>query len=321
VILFIQVPCLNEEQTLPAVLADLPKEIPGIEAIEVLVIDDGSIDRTVAVAQELGVKHILKLGTNRGLAYAFMSGLNYCLEDGADIVVNTDGDNQYAGEDIVRLVEPVLADRADIVVGSRPILKHKEFSPAKKFFQVLGSMTLRLISKTRIRDAPSGFRAMSRKACTQLYVYSRFSYTMETLIQAGNSNLRVMSVDVRVNPKTRDSRLFSNNFEHIRRSGATIMNMFVLYRPGRFFSIIGSLFLLPALILGVRFLYLVFITPHPDPERTYIPSLILLAIFAFIGIFSFFLGIIGELIKQQRKLMEEVNRNLKEIRYGKRDDR
>ena len=320
-ILFIQVPCLNEEQTLPAVLADLPKEIPGIDAIEVLVIDDGSTDRTVAVARELGVKHILKLGTNRGLAYAFMSGLNYCLEHGADIVVNTDGDNQYAGEDIIRLVEPVLADRADMVVGSRPILKHKEFSPSKKFFQVLGSMTLRLISKTRIKDAPSGFRAMSRKACTQLYVYSRFSYTMETLIQAGNSNLRVMSVDVRVNPKTRDSRLFSNSFEHIRRSGATIMNMFVLYRPGRFFSIIGSLFLLPALILGVRFLYLVFITPHPDPERTYIPSLILLAIFAFIGIFSFFLGIIGELIKQQRKLMEEVNRNLKEIRYGRRDDR
>lgn len=313
--LFIQIPCLNEEQTLPEVYNDLPRKIEGIDEIEVLIIDDGSTDRTVEVARELGIVHVLKLGTNRGLAYAFMSGLNYCLEHGADIVVNTDGDNQYYGEDIEKLVEPLLSDTADMVVGCRPILKHKEFSPAKKFFQLLGSWTLRLISKTRIRDAASGFRAMSRKACTQLYVYSRFSYTMETLIQAGNSNMRVASVDVRVNPKTRDSRLFRSSFEHIRKSGTTIMNMFVLYRPGRFFSMIGSLFLLPALILGIRFIYLVFLVPEPDPDRTYLPSLILLAIFAFIGVFSFFLGIIGELIRQQRKLTEEVNRNLREIKY------
>lgn len=296
---------------------DLPGKIDGIDEIEVLVIDDGSTDRTVEVARELGVQHILKLGTNRGLAYAFMSGLNYCLEHGADIVVNTDGDNQYFGADIARLVEPILRDTADMVVGSRPILKHKEFSLTKKFFQLVGSMTLRLISKTHIKDAPSGFRAMSRKACTQLYVYSKFSYTMETIIQAGNSNMRVASVDVNVNPKTRDSRLFRNSFEHIRKSGATIMNMFVLYRPGRFFSIIGSLFLLPAIVLGFRFIYLVFLTPDPDPERTYLPSLILLAIFAFIGVFSFFLGIIGELIKQQRRLMEEINKSLREIKYRK----
>lgn len=315
--LFIQIPCLNEEETLPAVLRDLPRKIEGIDKIEVLVIDDGSTDRTVEIADQLGVQHILKLGTNRGLAYAFMSGLNYCLEQGADIVVNTDGDNQYSGEDISRLVEPIIRDTADIVVGSRPILKHKEFSLTKKFFQLVGSMTLRLISKTHIKDAPSGFRAMSRKACTQLYVYSKFSYTMETLIQAGNSNMRVESVDVNVNPKTRDSRLFRNSYEHIRKSGATILNMFILYRPGRFFSIIGSLFLLITLVLGFRFIYLVFITPHPDPDRTYLPSLILLAIFAFIGIFSFFLGIIGELIKQQRKLMEEINKNLREIKYRK----
>lgn len=312
--LFIQIPCLNEEKTLPEVVRDLPKKIEGIDTIDILVIDDGSTDRTVEVAESLGIRHILKLGTNRGLAYAFMSGINYCIEQGADIVVNTDGDNQYMGADIAKLVQPVINDTADMVVGSRPILKHKEFSPVKKFFQILGSMTLRLISKTRIKDAPSGFRAMSRKACTQLYVYSKFSYTMETLIQAGNSNMRVVSVDVRVNPKTRDSRLFQSNFEHIRKSGATIMNMFVLYRPGRFFSLVAALFLLPALVLGLRFIYLVFITPDPDPERTYIPSLILLAIFAFMGIFSVFLGIIGELIKQQRKLMEEVNKNLKELK-------
>ena len=315
--LFIQIPCLNEEKTLPEVYADIPKKIEGVDEIEVLIIDDGSTDNTVNVAKELGIKHILQLGTNRGLAYAFMSGINYSLEHGADIVVNTDGDNQYYGEDIAKLVQPVLEDKADLVVGSRPILKHKEFSPAKKFFQILGSMTLRLISKTKIKDAPSGFRAISRKACMQLYVYSRFSYTMETLIQAGNSNMRVVSVDVRVNPKTRDSRLFRNSFEHIRKSGATIMNMFVLYRPGRFFSIIGSLFLAPALFLGIRFIYLVFLRENPDPERTYLPSLILLAIFAFIGIFSFFLGIIGELIKQQRRLMEDVNKNLKDIKYRK----
>jgi glycosyltransferase involved in cell wall biosynthesis len=315
--LFIQIPCLNEAATLPAVVHDLPGKIDGIDEIEVLVIDDGSTDNTVEVARELGIQHILKLGTNRGLAYAFMSGVNYCLEHGADIVVNTDGDNQYLGEDIARLVDPVIRDTADMVVGSRPILKHKEFSLTKKFFQVVGSMTLRLISKTHVKDAPSGFRAMSRKACTQLYVYSKFSYTMETIIQAGNSNMRVMSVDVNVNPRTRDSRLFRNSFEHIRKSGATIMNMFVLYRPGRFFSIIGSLFLLPAFVLGFRFIYLVFLAPSPDPDRTYLPSLILLAIFAFIGVFSFFLGIIGELIKQQRRLMEEVNKNLREIKYRK----
>lgn len=315
--LFIQIPCLNEEETLPAVVRDLPEKIDGIDEIEVVVIDDGSTDRTVEVAEQLGIQHILKLGTNRGLAYAFMSGLNYCLEQGADIVVNTDGDNQYSGADIAKLVDPIIRDTADIVVGSRPILKHKEFSLTKKFFQLVGSMTLRLISKTHIKDAPSGFRAMSRKACTQLYVYSKFSYTMETLIQAGNSNMRVESVDVNVNAKTRDSRLFRNSYEHIRKSGATILNMFILYRPGRFFSIIGSLFLAMALILGFRFIYLVFIISNPDPDRTYLPSLILLAIFAFIGIFSFFLGIIGELIKQQRKLMEEINKNLREIKYRK----
>jgi glycosyltransferase involved in cell wall biosynthesis len=315
--LFIQIPCLNEEITLPAVYAGLPKKIPGVEKIEVVVIDDGSSDRTVEVAEGLGIKHIVKLGTNRGLAYAFMAGINHCLEQGADIVVNTDGDNQYNGEDIEKLVMPILNDTADIVVGSRPILKHKEFSPVKKWFQLMGSMTLRLISKTKIKDAPSGFRAFSRRACTQFHVYSRFSYTMETLIQAGNSNMRVASVDVRVHPKTRESRLFKNNFEHIRKSGAVIMNMFVLYRPGRFFSIIGFLFLLPALVLGVRFIYLVYITSEPDPGRTYIPSLILLSIFAFIGIFSLFLGIIGELIKHQRKLMEEINKNLREIKYRK----
>lgn len=315
--LFIQIPCLNEEQTLPEVYADLPRKIEGIDEIEVLIIDDGSTDKTVEVAEKLGIRHILKLGTNRGLAYAFMSGINYCLGQGADIIVNTDGDNQYFGEDIAKLVQPIITDQADMVVGSRPILKHKEFSLVKKFFQLLGSMTLRLISKTNIKDAPSGFRAISRKAGMKLYVYSRFSYTMETLIQAGNSNMRVTSVDVRVNPKTRDSRLFKSNFEHIRKSGSTMLNMFVLYRPGRFFSIIGSLFFLPALVLGIRFIYLVFIQPNPDPDRTYIPSLILLAIFAFIGIFSFFLGVIGELIKQQRKLMEEVNQNLKEVKFRK----
>ena len=315
--LFIQIPCLNEEKTLPDVLKGIPESIPGIDKIEILVIDDGSSDKTVKKAKKHGVKHILKLGTNRGLAYAFMSGVNYCLEHGADIVVNTDGDNQYFGADIEKLVLPILEDTADMVVGSRPIWKHKEFSAVKKFFQLLGSRTLRLISKTKIKDAPSGFRAMSRKACMQLYVYSRFSYTMETLIQAGNSNMRVKSVDVRVNPKTRESRLFNSSFEHIRKSGATILTMFVLYRPGRFFSLIALIFLLPSLFLGFRFIYLVFITQHPDPERTYIPSLILLAIFAFIGIFSVFLGIIGELIKQQRKLMEEINKNLKEVKFRK----
>jgi glycosyltransferase involved in cell wall biosynthesis len=315
--LIIQIPCFNEAKTLPGVIRDLPRSLPGISQIEYLVIDDGSSDNTVAVAHELKVHHVLQLGSNRGLAFAFSQGIRYALDQGADIVVNTDGDNQYAGEDIGLLVQPVAEGKADIVVGCRPIKAHKEFSPAKKLLQLMGSWIMRKISKTDVKDAPSGFRAFSREACLRMFIYSRFSYTMETLIQAGNSNLRVQSVDIRVNPKTRESRLFRNIFEHIYKSADTIIRMFILYRPGRFFLWIGNIFNLAAAVLGGRFIYLQWITDHPDKSRTYIPSLILLAILAFWGVMSYMIGILGELLKFIRKQNEEILANQRRDQTGK----
>lgn len=304
--LIIQIPCLNEEQTLPETVRDLPRSIPGIDVIEFLVIDDGSTDRTVEVARECGVHHVLRLGTRRGLAQAFAFGIEKAVSLGADIVVNTDGDNQYVGADIAKLVEPILKKQADLVVGCRPIVDHPEFSPIKKLLQLMGSGTLRYLSKTSVRDAASGFRAFSRDTCLRLFIFSRFSYCMETLIQAGNSNLRVASVDIRVNRTTRPSRLFRSIPEYIRKSGMTMLTMFVLYRPGRFFGILASVAISAALLLGLRFLYLVYFTSHPEPHRTYLPSLILLAILALGGLFLLALAVLAELIKTQRKMAEEL---------------
>lgn len=313
--LIIQIPCYNEEKTLPQVINDLPKRLQGIDVIEYLVIDDGSTDHTAALAKDLGVHHVLSLGSNRGLAFAFSAGIKFALENGADIVVNTDGDNQYFGADIEKLIAPVVEKKADIVVGCRPIKEHKEFSFVKKVFQLLGSWVLRKISKTTVKDAPSGFRAFSKDACLRMFVYSKFSYTMETLIQAGNSSLRVVSADIRVNPKTRKSRLFKNIFEHMGKSAQTMFLMYILYRPGRFFFWIGSIFMLGAAVLGFRFVYLVFLTPTPQEHRTYLPSLILLAILAFWGVMAWLIGIVGELIKSIRKLNEEIIANQRKIMY------
>ena len=302
--LIIQIPCWNEAETLPVTVRELPRQLPGIDQVEFLVVDDGSSDRTVAVARELGVDHVLRLGTHRGLAQAFARGIEYALELGADIVVNTDADNQYRAADIPRLVEPVLKNQADLVVGCRPILAHPEFGPVKKALQVVGSWTLRQLSKTTVRDAASGFRAFSREACLRLFVYSSFSYCMETLIQAGNTGLRVASVDVGVNPQTRPSRLFRNLPEYLRRQTATMLTMFVLYRPGRFFTVIAAPFLAAALFLGLRFLYLTYVLPRP-PGRTYLASIILMAVLSFAGFLALLLGILGELMKSQRRIAEE----------------
>lgn len=314
--LIIQIPCFNEAKTLPAVIRDLPVSLRGISEIEYLVIDDGSTDNTVAIAQQLKVHHILQMGSNRGLAYAFSEGIKYSLDKGADIVVNTDGDNQYSGEDIALLVQPIVESKSDIVVGCRPIKEHQEFSLIKKMFQRLGSWVLRVISKTDVRDAPSGFRAFSREACLRMFIYSKFSYTMENLIQAGNSNLRVESVDIRVNAKTRESRLFRNIFEHIYKSANTMIMMYILYRPGRFFLWIGTIFNIAAAALGIRFLYLLYITDHPDKGRTYLPSLILLAIMAFWGVVSYMIGILGELLKFIRKQNEEILVNQRREKFS-----
>ena len=302
--LIIQIPCFNEEGTLPKTISDLPKEVEGFQTVEYLVIDDGSTDKTYDRAKELGVHHVIQLGSNRGLATAFKCGIEYALEQGADVVVNTDGDNQYCADDIPKLTKPIINQKADMVVGCRPIRNHPEFALLKKLLQWTGSWALRKVSRTNIRDAASGFRAFSRETCQRLSILSQFSYTMESLIQAGNSGLRIRSVDVRVNRKTRVSRLFKSIPEFLFRSGRTILMMFLLYRPGRFFTICSSLFLLPAFVLGVRFLYLIYL--NPEPSRTYIPSLILLSIFAWTGFLLIALGLIGIKIKALRQNQNEI---------------
>ncbi len=303
--MIIQIPCLNEEDTLPQTLADLPREVPGIDVVEYLVVDDGSTDRTSEVARECGAHHVLTLGSNRGLAIAFRRGIDFALAHGADIVVNTDGDNQYCGADIPKLVAPVLEDRADIVVGSRPIVDHPEFGFVKKALQLVGSWVLRMISKTTVRDAPSGFRAFSREACMRIFLYTRFSYCMETLIQAGNNGLRVESVDIRVNPKTRDSRLFRSIPQYLWKTGSTMVSMFILYRPSRLFVSVAAVLFAAALALGIRFIYLVYFSTSSDSDRTYLPSVILLAILALAGFLMVAVAVLAELSRSQRRLTEE----------------
>lgn len=302
--LIIQIPCLNEANTLAATIADLPKEIPGIDVIEYMIIDDGSTDDTVKVAKECGVHHIISHGSNRGLATAFTSGRDHALEHGADILVNTDADNQYYGPDIALLVQPIIENKAEIVVGCRPIVKHPEFSPVKKLLQLCGSWALRKISKTTVRDAPSGFRAFSRQAMERIFIHSKFSYCMETLIQAGTTGMRVTSVDIRVNPKTRESRLFKSIPQYLKKTGGTMLSMFLLYRPGAFFATLSIPFFLLSTILGIRFITLTYFIASSN-DRTYIPSLILLAISAFAGFALLLLAIVGNLFRSQRRLAEE----------------
>ncbi|RME67851.1 MAG: glycosyltransferase family 2 protein [Verrucomicrobia bacterium] len=312
--LIIQIPCFNEEATLPQTLADLPKSIPGISKIETQVIDDGSTDRTVEVAAACGVDHIIRQGTNRGLAATFMAGIKNALSCGADIVVNTDGDNQYRGEDIAKLVAPIIEDRADFVVGCRPIAEHEEFGIVKKFLQLVGSWVLRRISKTNVRDAASGFRAFSRHACARLFVHSRFSYCMETLIQAGNSGLRVVGDDIRVNPKTRESRLFRSIPEYVRKQAATMLAMALLYRPLAFFNTLAAPFFLASFGLGIRYMYLKWVIYPDDPTRTFIPSLILLAVLSVLGTGLVLAGLFSSLFVAQRRLIESVLTNQLERR-------
>lgn len=303
--LIIQIPCYNEEKTLAETVADLPCEIPGIDVIEVMIVDDGSSDKTVEVAKSLNVDHIVRLGSNRGLATAFRRGTEYALAQGADMLVNTDADNQYCGQDIPKLVEPILQHEADLVIGCRPIVDHPEFNPIKKLLQLAGSWTLRQISKTTARDAASGFRAFSRETLQRIFIHSKFSYCMETLIQAGNSGIRVESVDIGVNPKTRESRLFKSIPQYIKKSGGTMLAMFVLYRPGRFFVFCASPYLFFSLFLGCRFLYLIYFLESYSYGRTHIPSLILMAMCLIIGSVLLALGVIGEMLKAQRRVEEE----------------
>lgn len=300
--LIIQIPCYNEEATLPVTLCDLPRELPGIDQIELLVIDDGSCDGTVEVAREMGVHHVHHLPQHVGLARAFRAGLEAALLAGADIIVNTDADNQYHGADIARLVEPILAGRADIVVGDRGVATLGHFSPAKRLLQRFGSWVVQLASGFAIPDATSGFRAFSREAALRTTVLTEYSYTLETLIQAGAHRLAIEYVPVRVNPGTRESRLIRNLPEFVGKSVLTIVRVYATYRPLRVFVAIGGLFLAGGLALGLRFLYFLLAS---QGAAGHIQSLILAAILTILGVQVALIGLMADLVGVNRRMMEE----------------
>jgi len=304
--LIIQLPCFNEETTLPETLNDLPREVPGFDRVEWLIIDDGSSDRTVEVAREHGVDHIVQLSHNQGLAAAFTAGLEAALHAGADVIVNTDGDNQYRASCIPDLTAPIIERQAQIVVGARPIATIEHFSPLKRMLQRLGSWVVRKASQTEIQDAPSGFRAIHRDAAMQLYVFDRYTYTLETIIQAGRLGIPIVSVPVEVNHPTRESRLIRSVAQYISRSMKTILRIAVLYNPLRFFSILALLLAAPGVLAFARFLYL-YGTGQGDGH---IQSLVIGAALIAAGTVTFVGGLIADLIAANRVLSAEIRGRL-----------
>jgi len=307
--LIIQIPCYNEEQTLPAVLAELPTEIPGIDCIETLVIDDGSTDATVAVARDFGVTYIIQHNGNKGLARAFQTGLDTCLQLGADMIVNTDGDHQYPGRYVPDLVAPILAHEADLVIADRRPGTIEHFSPVKKLLQSWGSWVVRLASGTHVPDAPCGFRSYSREAALQLFVLTDFTYTLETIIQAGKKGLRLRSVPITVNPKFRESRLFKSNWGYVKRSAAAILRIYTFYEPLRTFFYLSLPFLLPGLFLLGRFTYFYLIGDHGIGRH--LQSFFVGGIAVVIGLLIVILGVLADLSATNRRLTEEMLYQLK----------
>jgi len=301
--LIIQIPCYNEEHTLPAALADIPQHIPGVDRIETLVIDDGSSDDTVAVARRLGVNHIVQLTGNKGLATDFQRGLDACLRLGADIIVNTDGDNQYPQADIPRLIAPVLGREADIVVGDRQVHAVQHFSPLKRLLQQWGSWVVRQVSGLKVPDATSGFRAYSREAALRMSLLTRYTYTLETIIQAGKKGLRVTHVPIQANPPTRASRLIKSNWSYVKRSAATILRLYAFYEPLRTFFYLSLPFVLVGLGTILRFLYLYF-TDQTGIGR-HVQSLVIGGTFLTLGFLLFIFGVIADLTAANRLLVEE----------------
>ena len=307
--LVIQIPCLNEEESLPITLSALPKHIDGIDEIKVLIVNDGSTNRTLEVAKKHGISDFVNFTHNKGLAKAFSAGLNKALEMGADIIVNTDADNQYNASDIEKLVRPIIDGNADIVIGSRPVNKISHFSIIKKMLQNFGSFVMRCVSSTSVKDAPSGFRAFSRNAAIQMNIFDNYTYTLETIIQAKAKGLVIENVEIDVNPELRRSRLFSNMFVYIRRSIFTMLRMFIVYRPFRFFITVGILFLLAGLIPGVRFVWY-FLT---GDGQGHIQSLILAAILLLTGVQVSLIAVLSELIAINRKLLEDIQSRVKSV--------
>jgi glycosyltransferase involved in cell wall biosynthesis len=306
----IQLPCYNEEETLCIALEALPRQLPGVDKVEWLVINDGSTDQTEAVAKTHGVDHIVSFPTNQGLARGFMAGLDACLRAGADIIVNTDADNQYCAQDIPKLIEPILEGQAEIVIGARPINQTEHFSAIKKILQRLGSWVVRIASGTDVPDSPSGFRAISREAALQLNVFNEYTYTLETIIQAGQKNIPITSVPIRTNADLRPSRLVKSIRSYVYRSIITIGRIFMVYRPLRFFMTLAAAPLLAGIALCVRWLGLFL---WVDSTRARTPSLILAAILIFLSGLLIFLGLIADLLAVNRKLLEEVRVRVRRI--------
>ena len=310
--LVIQIPCYNEEATLGVTLDALPREVAGVDEVEWLVVNDGSNDGTVEVARAHGVDHIVNLSHNLGLARAFMAGIEGSLAAGADIIVNTDADNQYSAEDIPKLIAPILAGDAPIVIGARDIRGIAHFPLMKKLLQRLGSWVVRIVSGTDIPDAPSGFRAMSRDAAIQLNVFDGYTYTLEMIIQAGRRGIPITSVPVRTNPDLRPSRLIKSTGSYVRRSFFTILRIFLVYKPFRFFVILGSIPFTIGSLLGVRWLVLFF----EGTTRAHVPSLILAAILLLVGFMLWMLGLAADLQSVNRRLLEDIQFNLRRAKYA-----
>lgn len=300
--LIIQIPCLNEAGTLAIALKALPREVPGFDTVEWLIVDDGSTDDTVRVARENGVDHVVSHTHNQGLARGFMTGLDACLKLGADVIVNTDADNQYNAADIPALTQPIIDRKADIVVGARPIEAIEHFSPVKKALQKLGSWVVRVASKSEIPDAPSGFRSISRAAAQKLIVFSEYTYTLETIIQAGQKNMAITSVPIRVNEDLRPSRLVKSIPSYIRRSIVTIIRIFVIYRPFRFFGSIGAVLFGGGFLIGLRFLWFFL----QGQGAGHVQSLILAGALLGMGFQSFLIAFVADLQAANRKLMEDI---------------
>ena len=300
--LIIQIPCFNEEETLPGTIADLPKELPGIGVIELLVIDDGSTDRTVEIARECGVHHIVSHDVNRGLAKGFMTGIEASLRAGADIIVNTDADNQYVGADIAKIVAPVRDGAADVVVGTRPLSSIKSFSPIKRALQHLGTHAVRVLSGTEVRDATSGFRAFSREAALRLQVHGKYTYTLETIIQVGAEGLKLKAVPIGVNPQTRPSRLVKSSFDYVKKSIPTIVRSYARYRPLSFFSWLAAV---PG-IVGVGLVVRWFILRFDGDDASRVPSLVGAAVCLLMAAQIMVLGFVADIQAAQRKTTSDV---------------
>ncbi len=315
--LIVQIPCLNEEETVGRTIRDIPREITGVDRVEVLVIDDGSTDRTLAAAKEAGANHVISFTNRKGLARAFSAGIDTALKLGADIIVNTDADNQYMGADIPLLIEPILKGDADMVVGDREVETLEHFSPIKKHLQKIGSWVVRKLSNTTVPDAASGFRAYNREAALNINVVSDFSYTLETLIQAGTGRIAVGHVAVRTNPQTRPSRLFDSTYGYLKRSVATLIRIYTMYEPLKVFSIIGGIGIFGGLVLSIRFLYFMIFFAE---GKGHVQSLIFAAVLFIVGFQILVIGLLADTIASNRKLTENVLYRVKKLEVRARDE-